>query len=93
MSRDCCVALRYGSTGFVYILRLCFFLSILTSFAIIFLGKKAARFTLLFSECHVTVIVLTFPHSAMGWSVVCDYGISWLYSFFGKVHDTVTPSH
>ena len=23
------------------------------------------------------------PHGTMGWSAVCDYGISWSYSFFG----------
>ena len=32
-------------------------------------------------EYLVTVIVLLiFPHGAMGWYVVCDCGISWSYS-------------
>ena len=50
-----------------------------SSFAIISLGKRErVALLLLCSECHVAIIV----HSlgAMGWSIVCDCGISWSYS-------------
>ena len=52
-------------------------LCVLSSFAIISLGKRElVALLLLCSECRS----LTFPHGAKGWSVVCDCGISWLYS-------------
>ena len=56
-------------------------LFVLYSFAIISLGKRElVALLLLCSECHVPIFILRFlSHDAMGWSVVCDCDISWLY--------------
>ena len=52
-----------------------------TSFAIITPVKKALVVLVLFSSgCHVVVIV--FPHSAVGRSVMCNCGIHLLFVFF-----------
>ena len=51
--------------------------SFLYSFAVISLGKKEVVALLLSSGCHVTIIVLLpLPRGEVGWSVVCDCGIS-----------------
>ena len=44
--------------------------------------ERAGCFTFLCSEYQVAVIIrsLTFPRGAMGWPVICDFGISWSYS-------------
>ena len=44
-------------------------------------GKRELFALLLLpSLCRVVVIVLGFPPGVMGWSAVCDCGISWSYS-------------
>ena len=53
----------------------CFVICVLSSFAIISLVKREL-------VCCVAVI----PRDAFGWSVECDYGISWSYSLFCFVH-------
>ena len=56
-----------------------YFMSIRDSFAIILKRKRKLVALLLFSyKCLVTVDVLwlDLPHVAMGWSAVCDCGIS-----------------
>ena len=62
----------------------CALLSVVSSFAIISLGKRVLRWCALIAflmsfdcKCFVSL-----PHGAMGWSVVCDCGISWSYSLF-----------
>ena len=44
---------------------------------------KASCFILFVFYCHAAVYrcYLYLPHRAMEWSVVCDCGISWSYSF------------
>ena len=43
---------------------------------------------LLFSECHVLCnCSLPLPRAAVGWSVVCDCGISWSYSLTFRLMD------
>ena len=56
-------------------------LCVLSSFAIIVMGKRE-KVALLLSFCMSCrcYCSLTLPRGVMGWSVVCDYGISWLYS-------------
>ena len=50
----------------------------MSSFAIISLEKRQlVALTLLSSCCHVAL-----PHDVVGWSVVCDFGISWSYLLF-----------
>ena len=52
-------------------------LSVLSSFAIIFKRKRELAALLILSyECLVTVCSVAHPHSAVGWSAVCDCGIS-----------------
>ena len=52
-------------------------LCVFPSFTIILLGKRElVSFFLLCSDCHVAV----FAYGAVGWSVVCECGISWSYS-------------
>ena len=34
-----------------------------------------------YSEWHLSSFFLPLPNGAVGWSVVCDCGISWSYSF------------
>ena len=47
------------------------------SFAIILKRKRKLVVLLLLScRCIVTINVLSLPHCAMGWSAVCDCGIS-----------------
>ena len=61
-------------------LSLCFVLQNFVSFLVLHFtsqGKKElVALLLLCSECHV----LTLPHDAMSWSVVCACDIFWLYS-------------
>ena len=42
--------------------------------------ERAACLALMSSWCHVTVSVVALPHGAVGWSGVCDCGISRSYS-------------
>ena len=54
-------------------------LCVLSSFAITPLGKTEDRvmdaLLLLSYKCHALLL----PRSAMGWSVVCEFGVSWSY--------------
>ena len=52
-------------------------LSVVSSFAIILLGKRAlvALLFCLLITCDCWSVY--FPHVAMGWSAVCDYGFFW----------------
>ena len=63
------------------VLGFCFYLAVLcvlSSFAIISQGKRElVALLVLCSGCHVAVVVL--PRGTMGWSLVCDCGISWSY--------------
>ena len=43
--------------------------------------ERAGCFTFLCSEYHVAL-----PRDSMGWSVVCDSGISWSYSLTFVLH-------
>ena len=63
-------------------------LCIPSGFAIISLGKRELiSLLLLCCECHDTGYrSLTLLRGAMGWSVVCDCGISWSYSFTSEVN-------
>ena len=58
-------------------------LSFLSSFAIISLSERAAHFTvivfLLSCGCYCSVFL---PQGFLGWSAVCDCGISWSYSLY-----------
>ena len=64
---------------FVYAL-----LFVLSSFAIIFKRKRESccfAFIVLRMSCYCKSFV-TLPHGAVGWSALCDCGISWSYSLF-----------
>ena len=63
-------------SSFCYVL-----LYVHSSFAIILKRKlKLVALLLLSYRCIVTITVLWLFFSAVGWSAVCDCGISWLYS-------------
>ena len=66
-------------------------LCVLSSFAIIALWKRELdALHLLFPECQFSVL----PHSTMGWSVVCDRGISCSYSLtFWHIQNITVMSH
>ena len=52
-------------------------LCVYSSFAIILKRKrKLVALLLSFYRCIVTINILRLPHSAVGWSAVCDFGIS-----------------
>ena len=67
-----------------FVLGLCFVmrvLSVLSSFAIISPGKRASYFNVIvFLVACDCLYSLPLPYGAVGWSVVCDCGISWSYS-------------
>ena len=56
----------------------CALLCVLSSFATILIGKREPVALLCLSSwCLVSVIVsVALPHGAVGWSAVCDCGIS-----------------
>ena len=56
----------------------CTLLCILSSFAIIMIGKRELVALLMAFFCYCSVALL--PPGAMGWSAVCDCGIIWSYS-------------
>ena len=62
-------------------------LYVLSSFAIILTGRERAGWfafiVLWMSYCCKCPVAL--PHGAVSWSAVCDCGISWSYSLFGKI--------
>ena len=71
--------------GLVFSVRSMFCFALLcvhSSFAIISLRKRElVALLLLCSECHCRYYrSFTLPRGAMGWSVLCDCGISWSYS-------------
>ena len=76
-------------TGFVLGLRfvVCIVLHVLSSYLILLLREREREREN--ADCFASIVFLScgcqcfvsLPHSAVVWSVICDCGISWSYSF------------
>ena len=77
----CSYCLFYFS---IWSLFCCIVLSVISSFAIISLWKRERErdgcLKIAFNGMGLLVLCVTLPRGAMGWSAVCDCGISWPYS-------------
>ena len=79
----CCLVCFPLVVGVLCLSLFCFvLLCVLSSFAIILKRKRelvALLFIVLRMSCYCECYV-TLPHGTVGWSAVCDCGISWSYS-------------